>query len=159
MMKTPVFWNLYLGKSRVYFVYNLKGHCSSVHNWQLHVLAGPMVGSSPVWPVWRDLACQAPSPSPQFLPGWLAVNWVCQNHPEPEMSVSAVKENGYSEMITSYKQHKGQEQSPSPSSQNVSILKLIFLRGQLSLLKAKHSHNTAFKKIKCFQTCHLIHVT
>ena len=71
------------------------------------------------------------------------------------MSVSAVKENGYSEMITSYKQHKGQEQSPSPSSQNVSILKLIFLRGQLSLLKAKHSQNTAFKKNQVFSNLSL----
>ena len=41
------------------------------------------------------------------------------------MSVSAVKENGYSEMITSYKKNKGQEQAPPPSSQNVSIIKII----------------------------------
>ena len=35
--------NLHLGKSWICLAYNLKGQCSSLHNGQLRVLAGPIV--------------------------------------------------------------------------------------------------------------------
>ena len=65
------------------------------------------------------------------------------------MSVSAVKENGYSEMITSYKKNKGQceEQALQQSSQNVSIIWIISFKWSINEIKGKMSQNTALKKL------------
>ena len=68
------------------------------------------------------------------------------------MSVSAVKENGYSEMITSYKKNKGQceEQALQPSSQNVSIIWIISFKWSISEIKGKNVSKYGFEKIvKC----------